>query len=406
MISAKKNLLKILIFTFCLALGILWIFRFEFVSAILKESHYVAELKQTYLQNSPESELKKHISQIEEDANVLSQYSVFEKSTTGISDASAFLNPLFNWTDESANNAKNANLKLKGKLAIPDEVVSLMRASKNLGEIKVDWSKSKVDLSWFSKIHTFDHWSFDLFGPVYHDIAALQIEQPELKSQAFMVIDLPLLESSDLVLWAKLRLLQGRDLNDLREAFRDVSHFARLVMTHENLVGTMTALAILNLETDHFNSLTKAEQKNVAVQIIPKVDLDRARRYFQAQSSFVDRRLSMEMFKRLSSLPLGLCQRVQEGIFNQIGLRRILKSENIESHNRFVDLVKQSSTVCRKSYLRSVFENWDYQGLFAEDQTVIEHTGLTIKKAEHYPGIALALAYSLLSVSEPKASFY
>lgn len=391
-----KTFIKI--FYFCL-IGIViifvcgWFMRFSIASKLL--TTYNKEAVEKYITQSPETHLKKFLPTITKDAHVLSQYEIFTRGSKGKSDAAPALNPLIGW---------NGN---EGPLTLSSDILKL-KDNENFTVSKPDWKKLNLDFSWFKKLKDFDYWSFDEFGPMYSG------------NDKFKVFDFPIPNYHDLVLWSKLRLLYGRDHNDIANALIEVQHLAQLIMSNENLVSSMSTISLLKSELIFYKSLTENDQKKISKLIINKIptesELNIAKRFFFAQGHFTDLRLTNELFLKLSKLTPGLCPRVNSAIEQSIGYRRLLKGEMDDGYERINTLVKNSEKLCRNSFLRKAWVNPDYQGLFDKNTSIFEAVNFesknkstssgvfkvaTIEQIERHPTLAHALVFSLLTMAQP-----
>lgn len=380
-------------------LAISWFFRFEIGGLVLSKLY---QPKQKYLSLSPEQNLTRMQKWIDEDAELLSKNSFFMKDSGGTKDASAFLNPLVSW------NKIDDFPGVKGKLLLPEELNQLLTSSQNFTQLKIQWKKMNLDFSWLTELQKYDHWSYDQSGPAYDE------------SKEYKIIVAPTPEYSELQSWSKLRLLLGRDRGDLTAAFREVRQLAQLVMTHETLLSSMVAIAIMGLESKMYKELDKKSQSQIDSKDLISLDLHyRARRFYFAVSSFTDLRLTPEVFKHFNSYKVGACHKIQEGIFNNIAYRRILIKEYPEEYARLNQQIQESAKKCRTSFLRKMWKKPSYDGLFTRDEDIFQTVDHFVREGsenpitkeplikttfadlEKHPVVANLMVYTLLSISQP-----
>lgn len=118
--------------------------------------------------------------------------------------------------------------------ALSDELVAAVR------DAGTDWPTSRIDvaptdLSWLSELSRFATW--DIEGP-----------GTPLFDAPFDGVNEPLPRAVDVMVIAKVRLLQGLAAGKMRPALADVRELARLTLTTELLIGDMTAVALLGIE--------------------------------------------------------------------------------------------------------------------------------------------------------------
>ncbi len=118
--------------------------------------------------------------------------------------------------------------------ALPDELVAAVKDA-GAGWPTASIDVATTDLSWLSELSRFATW--DIEGP-----------GTPLFDAPFDGVNEPLPRHIDLMLIAKVRLLQGLAAGKMRPALADVRELARLTLTTEVLIGDMTAVGLLGIE--------------------------------------------------------------------------------------------------------------------------------------------------------------
>lgn len=373
-----------------LIFGLLWFFRYDFLGIVLTMS--LGDLKTQYESRSPEINLEQKAALIEADRLRLSSIDFFHSSVRGQSDASTFLNPLISWAEKP------------GLLALAPETKSLFANSKtSFSDIKVDWKQANLDFSWFSSLARFDVWSFDQGGPFFD------------QGQDYNVLNLPFPDYGELRTWSKLRLLKGRDDKALEPAFKEVRQLAKLMMSQESLLSTMSAISLLKAETQFYASLSEEERRTLNWSVISAEDLAAARRYYWAQLSFLDLRLSDSSFQKHASMEPGLCTRVYEALAAAHELRPLAQRYLAASYERLDQLEKATADKCRPSAIRRMWTHPQGSGLLNDKQDLLEAMSLaddgatpksfwrpriTLREVEKHPSLAGPITYLMLSLTE------
>lgn len=326
-----------------------------------------------------------------EDARLLAADPVFLAETAGEADASSFLNPIIPW-DGVAEKTEQLTLPadLRQKL--------LEQGKLPLKDLQFDWKKLKLDFSWFSQLHKFDHWAFDY-----------QVAPYGMRSD-FTIENLPMPLYGQLNDWAKLYLLHARGTGQLRQGFRDVEHLARLVYTNENMLAALSSVALLNISHKFYDELSEKEKAGLALRPRSRAYLARAKRYFYAQTALADLRLEDSTYIKFSHLPASLCQRANDAMCNANGLRKILIQDLPGRYERLNKLVADTEPKCRKSFMRQVWKNPDSSILLSRDKGIFGTTEnvpaalspkLTYLELAQHPSVGISVAYLLLSIAEP-----
>ncbi len=383
---------KILIISFvCLATIALtlWIFRLSILN-IFMESTLNAN-KEKYISYSPETNLIKYWDLLEKDHEVLKQIPFFNVQVGNLNDAGPFLNPIMTWTGlETKDQSKRLNIDKGLEQKIKDYFAGK----------KFDLNEINLDFSWFKELYKFDHWNYEFHPPV----SAQTIE--------YKFYNQPV-PDGNLLTWARARLLQGLKEKNIISAIEDNRQLARLLFLNEDLVGTMVSIAILKHEVEIVKMLDENEQKKIKTLTLKDVEV--AKRFFWAQKSFFDLRLSNDLFQKFSKFEVGLCHGLYQALSDSKAFYRILYDEMPKSFDRLDQLVKQTDPKCRNSYVRQKWKDPNYQALFEKDQSIFEQTSIsadgvdpnsipgsfTIEDAEKYPVLAKAVMYIIMSVAQP-----
>lgn len=318
-VSAVVGLIVVILF--CL---VLW----KFPEQELKR------LQMDYEIQSPEDTLLKHRKQILADREELSTYDIFRPSK-GERDAGPYLNPMVSWDNRPSP-----------VLALPPELKAGLKG-KDWVAFSPDFKAHKLDFSWMKKLHEFDHWSPDLNNPLIK-----LAEKP-------LPMTLPFPEYSELIHWAKLRLIHGRVTKDMKSALADVRQLARLIFTNDYLVSTMVTISLLRSEGQFIQNYNPKISEGW--KAVPESVTAIARRYFWAQAEFVDPRLSSEGYETFSAGDVGKCQMISEGMLRNLIVRDYLKKFYPGQIKRFSETVKNALNICRPSLMNLVWNDPEWK---------------------------------------------
>jgi hypothetical protein len=384
------------VFSLCISLSLMWIFRFQLVGALIQTKF--GDPKAKYLSQSPEAQLQSLRTKLDADVALLRNYPFFTKPSEGRTDAGPYLNALVSWP------------KQPGPLALTPKVRNLFAEGQLFPSQPLNWKDLNLDFSWMRQLHKYDFWSFDLYPPMYGG------------QEKYLTHEAPHPEYAELVDWAKLRLLYGRDNGDLASAFKEVRQLAWLMMTNESLGAAMSAISILRIEAAVWLSLPPDDHARLAWQVMPLAVSDAARRLFYSSAALVDLRLTDASFHLFSGSPVGLCQRTSEAIFGNISYRRILSKDLQASYQRLDKLIRESSVQCRTSFWRRMWTNPEYQGMFRDNEDIFEQGAriagrknqfkipyaarTTIAHLEAHPTLGLKMVYLLISAQPNFLSLY
>lgn len=287
-------------------------------------------LQVDYEVQSPEDTLMKHKKQILADREELGKTDIFRPSK-GERDAGPYLNGIVSW-DKRPSTRLSLSPELKAGLKGKEWVA-----------FAPDFKAANLDFSWMKKLHEFDHWAPDMNNPL---IKISEKPQP---------MTLPFPEYSELINWAKLRLIHGRVTKDMKNALLDVRQLARLIYTNDYLVSTMVTISLLRSENMFIQNYNPKIFEGWVT--VPENVTTIARRYFWAQSEFVDPRLSSEGYETFSVGDVGKCQMISEGMIRNLIVRDYLKNFYPGPIKRFNETVKNSLNNCRPSLMNLVWND-------------------------------------------------
>lgn len=360
-----KNWKFILPVIFALGLSIVWSNRYSFV----KFRHMRA-----FFKNSPAELIKQHEKLILEDREILAQYDLFYPSS-GSKDAGPFLNPMIHW--------QIGEIHHQGSLTLPEFVHK---------EMNEDWVTKKplfkkmgLKFGWMKELLNYDVWSPDENSPVY---------PPGKRYQTYAF---PVPNYKDLVTWAKLRYLYGKETGDAQSALKEVRHLMRLIWTNDYLVSSMVVVNMLKMENQFEEILTPKEMGDW--KFIPLDHVMRAKRHFYSLPALVDIRLSDEMFQKMQNTNAGLCLMLNEAMMGYIGMKDFLAEELKYGMNRFSKALAASN--CRKTILHKIWADpkWEthttLEGIKVFDQQV------TFEQVKRNPALKATVGYILANVGGP-----
>lgn len=329
----KKYVLSVVAVVVVLVVGA-WFGRFMMMKTIYKKQ---------WQDLSPEQDLKKHEKEILADRAVLDKYAIFNPSK-GIKDAGPYLNARIHWTI--------GDIHHQGDLVLPDFVHKEM--GKDWINKKPLFKKMGLKFDWMKELHQFDYWNPEENSPAYP------------KDKKYTTYSYPIPTYKDLVTWAKLRLLYGRETGDLISAFKDVRHLTRLIFTNDYFVSNMVAVNMLELE----NEIHEGNW-----EIIPKDVLMRAKRYFRALPAMVDARLSDETFTTMANTSVGQCPMIVEGLMSYVSMRDLLQDELKVSFKRMDWLVKSSQEKCRTTIVHQMWNDPTWPTMMDDEMDAFTYVG-------------------------------
>lgn len=360
-----KNWKFLIPIIFAFGLSIVWANRYSFV-----KFYYM----RAFFKNSPNELIKKNEKLILEDREILAKHDLFFPSN-GTKDAGPYLNPMVHW--------QIGEIHHQGSLTLPEFVHK---------EMKDDWvtkkplfNKMGLKFAWMKELLKFDVWSPDENSPVYPP------------GKKYLTYAFPVPNYKDLVTWAKLRYLYGKETGDVQNALKEVRHLMRLIWTNDYLISSMTVVSMLKIENQFEEILTPKEMGDW--KFISVDDVMRAKRHFYTLPSLPDIRLGDEMFQKMVATNTGLCPMLNEAMMSYINMKDFLGVELKYGMNRFAKVVDTSG--CRKTVLHKMWfdPNWvthtTLEGIKVFDRQV------TFQQINRNPDLKAAVGYILANLGTP-----
>ena len=264
-------------------------------------------------------------------------------------DAGPYLNQRLDWVDvvNDANSKKAFEKYLASlgstkitKISIPAGVIE------KVNEFGSDYIKKaaeidlkSVDFSWFNEIKKYDMWDIEENSPLAH-------------MDEFDFTKYPIPKFIALYDWSKLRLIKGVQEKNMKTAFDEVVHLARLLHSTETLIGAISSNAIFKLASQF-----------AKIQGIPfkfKVDTvftDKAKLYFLSLGKAVGTlMLDPHVFNQLTQVSSGpgFCAAIYESGAGILMLRPLLGNELKEYFLKYESILKSPSN-CRWRHVRKAW---------------------------------------------------
>lgn len=345
--------------------GLVWSNRYFFV----KFKHMRA-----FFKNSPATLIKDNEKLILVDREILAKYDLFLPSN-GTKDAGPFLNKLVHW--------QIGDIHHQGSLTLPEFVHR---------EMNDDWVTKKplfkkmgLNFGWMKELMNYDVWSPDQNSPVY----------PEGKR--YQTYSFPVPNYKDLMTWAKLRYLYGKETGDAVTALKEVRHLMRLIFTNDYLISSIVVVNMLKMENQFEEILTPKEMGDWA--FVPHDHVMRAKRYFHALPSLIDIRLGDETFEKMSKTNVGLCPMVNEALMSYIGMRDFLGDELKYGMNRMERFVETIN--CRESILRKMWKDPNWETHLTLSGIEVFGKQVTFEDLKKNSDLKAAVGYILANVGTP-----
>lgn len=322
------------IFVIVMLLAGAWLGRLQIMKVIYKKQ---------WQDSSPEAHLKEHEKTILADRTVLEKYDIF-KPSKGTKDAGPYLNSRIHWKIDEVDH--------RGDLVLPDSVKK--EFEKDWINKKPDFKKLGLKFDWMKELQQFDHWSPEENSPAYP------------KGKKYNPYSYPIPTYKDLMIWAKLRLLYGREMGELASALLEVRHLTRLIFTNDYYVSTMVAIRMLKFENEIHEG--KGE-------VIPEDVVVRAKRYFRSLPGLVDLRLTDATFTIMTNTRVGLCSMIVEGLTGYVSQRDLLQDELKDSFKRMDGLVKNSQQDCRQTIVHQMWNDPTWPGIMDDEMDAFANVG-------------------------------
>lgn len=322
-------------------IGFLWFGRFKIL---------VFRLREEFKQLPTQEKILKHEKLIHEDEAILKNNEIF-RGSRGTSDAGPFLNGKVHW--------EIGELHHQGSLVLPEFLKKEM--NKDWAIKKPLFKKMGLDFGWMKELLKYDHWNPEEHSPAYPD------------GKKYLTYSFPVPSYRDLMTWAKLRLLYGKEQKDIQSAFKEVRHLARLIWTNDYLVSSMVTLNMLKIEHQFHETLLPEEEGDW--KLVPEDVIMRGKRYFYIVPTLSEIYLSNENFERLSATPVGMCPMVVESLMNYVSLRDLLQHELEDRYTRMNRLVKKTQEVCRKTIVHRMWEDPTWPTFIADSKDPFAYVG-------------------------------
>ena len=369
----KKLFISLAVVSSILLIG--WLFRFQLLEFYFEKQKN--EAREAYFLNSPSELIIKSQQKIADDIKILSTYPIFTNTIPGDKDASVYLNSLVSW--------KLGSEIKKGSLNLPLELSEYLKSNSDINALKIDWSKWNLDFSFFNHIHQYDYWSYDNELPFVKNATNLNIN------------NIPEVNYFELIEWSKLRILNGRDNQDLDQAIKDVTHLAKLVMSNENAVSSMAAISLLSIASKVIKN-PESESETISLE-----HLKIAKRFFWANESFTDLRLTPESFTLFSETPVGLCSRINDTLMSTISYRQMLGVDLKMNFDRLNALIEKTENICRSSYIRRAWADANYRSHLENEnnpyEQIASNFGIKSEDLVKYPQLSGAIGFLYISAS-------
>ncbi len=355
-----------LILGIIILLGVIWIGRYK----ILKFYYH-----QKFSSISIDQEIQKHKDLFLEDRTILANYEIF-KPSYGQRDAGPYLNSKIHW--------EIGDIHHQGTLVLPEFIHREL--GKNWTTKRPLFSKMGIKFDWMKELLQYDYWNPEENSPAF---------PPNKK---YLTYSFPIPTYKDLITWAKLRLLYGKEKNDSLNALKEVRHLVRLIWTNDYLVSSIVAVNMLKLEHE------------IGLPHEPLVPIDvlmRAKRHFYAIPGLVDIRMSDGLFKELTSSDVGVCPMILEGLMSYVSMREMLQNDLSDKYARIDNLIKQHK--CRHSIVHKMWEDQTWPTFMSEDQNAFAYVGeqeifgerLTWKELKANEDLKVILGYVLTTANHP-----
>lgn len=360
-----KRKIVIIPLGFVLILSLLWINRYSFFKIYNMQQFYKA---------SPKKMIEANEKAFMEDRDILGRYELFFPSK-GTSDAGPFLNPRVHW--------EIGEIHHQGDLVLPEFVHK---------ELKDDWVTKKplfkkmgLNFQWMKELAKYDYWNPEEGSPAYP------------AGKKYETYSFPIPTYKDLMTWAKLRYLYGKETGDVQSALKEVRHLMRLIWTNDYLVSSMVVVAMLKIENQFEEILTPKEIGDW--KFIPTEHVMRAKRHFYSLPITSDIRLPDELFNRLTRTSVGICPMLNESAMTYIGMREFLGEELKYGMDRFHELVRVSN--CRRSYVFRIWENPNWQTFTSLEGVKIWGNDVMAEKVKSDPDYKATVGFIIASIAYP-----
>ncbi len=334
-----------------------------------------------YFKNSPAKVIKNNETEFMKDREILGRYELFYPGS-GTKDAGPFLNEKLHW--------QIGAIAHRGSLVLPEFIHKEM--NKDWAIKKPIFKKMGLNFNWMKELLKYEYWNPEENSPAY----------PEGKK--YQTYSFPIPTYKDLMTWAKLRYLYGKETGDVQSALKEVRHLMRLIFTNDYLVSSMVTVRMLKMENQFEEILTPDEMGNW--KFVPEDHIMRAKRHLYSLPTVVDIRLPDETFLKMVKTNVGICPMLFEGMMNYLAMRDFLKDELLYGYKRMDQAIKNSS--CRKSILHKMWNDPTWPVFIKQDEDAFALEGKTImgkrvtwKEVMNKPDLKATIGYLLGTVRGP-----
>jgi hypothetical protein len=311
------------------------------VEASKSKSDYVEKEKRA------NERIAKYLNDFKSDQQSLMNISVFQIQS-GSRDAGVFLNPALHWYIDDNHIEPKTNF-----LDLPDATVQKFK------DDNFDWLDpknaslaAKIDFTWFKKLSDFDYWDYETQSPLGDMLA----KDPLYNFMAFM----PSFTQSHFFEWSKLRLMTALKQNKMKEGLADTQNLARLLYSTEDLIRSMAAARILDLNREALEK-AKLSKKNVkGLTSITKEQYSSLRRMLYASAAFTSIMTSSEYKKMVPTFQVGKCVALEQAGLDYLTLYEPIMAQTFSQHYADMDQVLQQMPDCRLKRFRKVWRNKNF----------------------------------------------
>lgn len=303
-----------------------------------------------YIQQT-EQDFRKYYPQMLIDAKTMEEIPVFHPLTY-TKDASEFLNPMVSWTSEQ--NPYDPEKPEDYALKLNPELVAALKADKDFAKIKIDWSKYKLDFSWFKKIQDYDHWSYTQNAPYSKN------------ETNFSVMTAPNPNYPELTRWVMVYLLYSRDFKQLKANSKDIDHLAKLIFSHQNYLNALVAVQILKIKRGFHESLSEAEQKQMQGVLLSDETITAIKRFVSAFAGMYSILTPDEVFNNMRMIKIGNCLMLEESFFMNADLKFLFSISYPDAIMRIDQMKQQSVSWCPETYAKRAWDSQSYQDRLAK----------------------------------------
>jgi hypothetical protein len=297
----------------------------------------------------------KHLSHFLADQDELKKIAFFQP-VTGHRDAGEWLNTHLSWTPKLQSWPEDP-----ARIAVPEKWRSDMFKYGSSGWIQKTehFKRYTPDLSFFKKLLAYDYWDIETLSPI-GQLNDKKIFVPPSR--------LPIPDTWDLLILAKIRLLQATKTHDELAALTEVHHLAELMASTENMRLQLSSITLLEIERIAYQHYV--EKKWIADsdwQPIGRETSHQANRVIWATRGYLRIWTPPELIKSIylepKVPPVGFCAAVNESLPNEWVLKPLLDSHWPMERNFRSDFVMleqvyhRAQESCRIRYLSSTMKD-------------------------------------------------